>query len=98
MPHASQGPRLYAQPARRDPETGAIIEHAVWVIRDGRLKRSTRIRVDDDRCHPGPAEQALGDYIVSKHAAPREGAGAIDAIPVSNVIEIYVVDKAESQA
>lgn len=97
MPRAAKGPRLYAQPERRD-ETGRIIERAVWVIRDGPIKLSTGISVEDDRGPPGAAERALGDYIASKHAAPRQGSRPIDAIAVADVISIYVADKGQAQA
>ena len=98
MPRPAKGARLYAQPATRDPATGEIIEPSVWVIRDGPLKRRTGIRVADDQRPSREAEQALAAYIASRPTPPRKGYRPIDDIPVADVVNIYLKDKAGSQA
>jgi hypothetical protein len=40
MPRRTKGPRLWLQPARKGIG-GRTLERAVWVIRDGSIKRST---------------------------------------------------------
>lgn len=57
MGRQSKGPRLYLQPARRD-EYGQIRETAVWVIRDGTIKRSTGCAENQRDL----ADVALADY------------------------------------
>ena len=61
MPRRTKGPRLWLQPARKD-RAGNIIEQAVWVIRDGSVKRSTG-------CGPREIKRAEGrlrDYLNGK--------------------------------
>lgn len=97
MPRRSKGARLYPQPARRD-ETGAIIEGAVWVIRDGTVKRSTGIGVEDDQRAPVEAERKLGEYLATKHAPSREGPSPVHKLPIADVINVYIKDKAHGHA
>jgi len=66
MPRHSKGARLWLQPSRRD-QHGRIVEQAVWVIRDSRLKRSTGFGHGE----AAEAERALADYIAIKYRAPR---------------------------
>lgn len=98
MPRASKGARLYPQPERKAAETGEIIEQAVWVIRDGRVKRSTGVSVTDRRKPPAEAEEALGEYILGRRQPSRQKQRLSAEIPVSDVIAIYLKDKAPLQA
>jgi len=98
MSRPSKGARLYPQAERRDQRTGELLERAVWVVRDGSVKRSTGVPVEDDRKAPPEAEQALARYLAGKHEPPREGHRPLSAVPVADVINIYLKDCAERQA
>ncbi|MCJ2132220.1 tyrosine-type recombinase/integrase [Methylobacterium sp. E-045] len=98
MSRPSKGARLYAQAERRDPRTGELLERAIWVIRDGGTKRSTGVPVTDDRRAPPEAEQAFSRYLAEKHTPPREGHRPLAAIPLADVINIYLTDCADRQA
>jgi hypothetical protein len=92
MPRRSKGPRLWLQPARRG-KTGRILEGAVWVIRDGRIKRSTG---------SGPreitkAEGAFAAYLNQK-VAPRVRDRDSASVDLATVIAIYVEDVAHKHA
>ena len=92
MPRHTKGPRLWLQPARRDRE-GEIIEQAVWVIRDGSIKRSTG-------CGPREAEQAalkLKNYLNDK---PTERTCDHDpsAALIADVVAIYGEDVVSKHA
>jgi integrase len=80
MPRRSKGPRLWLQPARKG-------EKAVWVIREGSIKRSTG-------CGAGEIEQAtrkLRDYL---NAKPTQRIGDRDpsSVFVADVVAIYSED------
>lgn len=86
MPRQTKGPRLWLQPARKDPD-GNIIEQAVWVIRDRAIKRSTG-------CRPRETEQAarrLKDYLNDK---PTERIRDRDpsSVLIADVVAIYSED------
>lgn len=98
MPRPAKGPRLYAQPERRNTKTGEIIEHAVWVIRDGRIKRSTGIGVGSGRTPPDEAFDALSEYIKGRREPSREKQRTAASVAVADVIAIYLKDKTETQA
>jgi integrase len=86
MPQRSKGARLWLQPANgREP--------AVWVIRDGKLKRRTGFRTHE----AGKAEQALASYIAVKYRAPRTRLDPGE-INVADVIAIYADDVATAHA
>jgi integrase len=92
MPRRSKGPRLWLQPARRG-KTGRILEGAVWVIRDGRIKRSTGA---------GPreiakAESAFAAYLNHK-VTPRVRDRDSASVELATVIAIYVEDVAHKHA
>jgi hypothetical protein len=97
MPQRKQGPRLWPQPAHYDRD-GKLKINAVWVIRDGAVKRSTGVLVSDPRQAPPEAEQALRDYLQTKHAPPRDGYRPLSAIPIADVLNIYARDKVAGQA
>jgi integrase len=96
MPQHHKGPRLWAQPSFKG--TDGRKREGVWVIRDGAAKRSTGIRVTNRRKAPPEAEQALADYIAEKYRPSRERGRGATAIPVADVINIYLTDKAPTQA
>lgn len=85
MPRPSKGPRLWLQPARK--RNGGV-ERAVWIIRDGAVKRSTGAGARDLR----QAETALASYIISKSKAPRTSNRDPASIKVADVIAIYSED------
>jgi len=93
MPRHSKGARLWLQPARRD-QHGRIIEQAVWVVRDGSIKRSTGF----GQSQAAEAERALGEYIANKYRAPRIGHRDPAACKVADVIAIYAEDVAHKHA
>jgi integrase len=90
MPRRSKGPRLWLRPAWRD---GASLRPAVWIIRDAGRQISTGCAERDDR----EAQGRLARYIIEKHQAPRRERD-IAAIPVADVISIYLRDVVPGQA
>lgn len=93
MPRRGKGARLWLQPARRD-QHGQIIERAVWVIRDGGLKRSTGCGASE----AAKAERALADYIDGKYRAPQISQRDPAACKVADVIAIYADDVAHKHS
>jgi integrase len=89
MPRQSKGPRLYFQPARKGGD-GRIVEQAVWVIRDGRIKRSTGFGKGQDT----EAQRALADYILERTKAPRTRDRDPAQVKVPDVVSIYLDDVA----
>src|SRR5262249_53384203 len=89
MPRHSKGARLWLQPSRRD-QYGRFVEQAVWVIRDGRLKRSTGLGQGE----AAEAERALADYIATKYRAPRISNRDPATCKVADVVAIYAEDVA----
>ena len=92
MPRRSKGPRLWLQPARKGIG-GRTLERAVWVIRDGSIKRSTGA----GQSEIAKAERALAAYL-SQKITPR----VRDAYPahdeIASVVAIYVEDVAANHA
>jgi integrase len=87
MPRRSKGARLWLQPANgREP--------AVWVIRDGKLKRRTGFRKDQAQ----EAERALADYIANKYQISRIRKRDPARIKIADVIAIYAEDVAPRHA
>jgi hypothetical protein len=84
---------VWLQPARRDKH-GQIVERAVWVIRDGTIKRSTGCGQNE----AAGAERALADYIAAKYRAPRISNRDPAACKVADVIAIYAEDVAHKHA
>jgi integrase len=66
----------------------------VWVIRDGRLKRSTGFGQGEAE----EAERALADYIATKYRAPRISNRDPSACKVADVVAIYAEDVAHKHA
>ena len=77
MPRRSKGPRLWLQPATTETEKGKIIEQAVWVIRDGSVKRSTG-------CGPREIEEAAGKLRDYLNESPRNGSATVTHLPSSS--------------
>lgn len=92
MPRRSKGPRLYLQPARKRDD--GTIERAVWVIRDGDIKRSTGAGARE----LAKAETALADYILSKSKTPRVSNRDPAQVRIADVIAIYSDDVAAKHA
>jgi len=80
----AKGPRLWLRKDERKPE---------WLIRDGKSQQRTG-------CGPqerNRAEMLLADYIAAKHQ-PARSQRSPDAIPVADVLSIYLEDVAPRQA
>src|SRR5690349_5103108 len=79
MPQNRKGARLWLRKGKsgRDP---------VWVIKDGKLRRSTGCGPDDRQ----QAEEALADYITSRR--PDTGRRHTDQIWVAEVLKLYQMD------
>ena len=92
MPRRSKGPRLWLQPARKG-KAGQILERAVWVIRDGGIKRSTGAGPSEIR----KAESAFAAYLNQK-VAPRVPGQDPASVDVATVVAIYVEDVAHKHA
>jgi hypothetical protein len=92
MPRRSKGPRLWLQPARKG-KRGRILEHAVWVIRDGDIKRSTGA---------GPREVAKAERVFAAYlnlkVAPRIRDQDPASVDLAMVIAIYAEDVAYKHA
>ncbi len=85
MPTPVKPPRLWLRPARRDK--GRVTREATWLI----LDRGQHIATGCAAGETIGAEQALADYIATKHSASRK-ARDIEAIDVSDVLSIYLDD------
>lgn len=84
MPRKSAGPRLYFEKARR--QSGKITRQAVWVIRDGARKASTRCGASDRE----QAEKYLADYITNKYAITKRADKENSLIP--DALNLYAQD------
>src|SRR5437868_5572940 len=92
MPRRTKGPRLWLQPARKN-RGGKIIEQAVWVIREGTIKRSTG-------CSARETEQAarkLRDYLNAK-PTERTRDGDPPTVLIADVVAIYSEDVVSKHA
>ena len=92
MPRRSKGPRLWLQPARKG-KRGPILEHAVWVIRDGGIKRSTGAGARE----VAKAERAFATYLNLK-VAPRVRDQDPASVDLATVVAIYAEDVAHKHA
>ena len=87
MPRRNKGPRLWLEPARRDTK-GRLVRRAVYVIRDGSIKRSTGFgegQVEE-------AQRALAEYHVARYSAPRDAHRDAGSVKIADVISIYAED------
>ena len=92
MPRRSKGPRLWLQPAR-EGKGGEILKRAVWVVRDGEIKRSTGAGPSEI----GEAESALAAYLNEK-LTPRVQDRDPAFVDIATVIAIYVEDVAHKHS
>lgn len=82
MPQRSKGPRLWREPARGS-------RRAAWVIRDGKIKRSTGF--GDGQAEQ--AQKALANYILAKGGQPSRARNRDpDQVRIADVISIYTDD------
>ena len=93
MSRQGKGPRLYLRGARRDG-TKRLTHKPHWVIRDGSREISTGCGYGDREA----AERLLADFITRKYRPSRKHERDPAAIPVADVINIYLDDKAPGQA
>jgi integrase len=93
MPRRSKGARLWLEPERRD-ERGRIIRRAVFVIRDGSIKRGTGL----GKTEIEKAQRALADYQIAKYSTPRVRDRDPASVKIADVISIYADDVAPRHA
>jgi hypothetical protein len=94
MPRRRHAPRLWLRRAQYDRH-GRLTHGAIWLIKDGQHRESTRCGEDDCR----GAEKALADYVARKHlAAVERGLRPPAAIPVADVVALYGRDVAHGHA
>jgi integrase len=79
----AKGPRLYLRPDCKQ-----------WVIRDG----NRQIRLGLGQAERGEAETRLAEYIADKYEPAREKGRRLAAIPVADVIALYLDDHGPSVA
>jgi len=91
MREDAKGPRLYLEKER---ERDGRIVPAVWVIRDGNKKKSTRCGADAHR----EAEERLDQYIAQKYIEEERGCRHPSRIPIEDVIILYLRDVAPNHA
>lgn len=92
MPPRSKGARLWLRPDRRNA-AGRIIARSVWVIIDGGRHHATGCFAHDIAA----AEGRLAAYLREKHR-PERRLRDIDAIPIADVLAIYLGDCAPAEA
>jgi integrase len=91
MPTIRKGARLWLRPSRRD-RAGRIVARAVYLILDAGKHYPTG-------CFAGEADRAerkLVEYIAAKYQTPRKER-ELGSIDVSDVLSIYVDDRAPKQ-
>lgn len=88
MPRHPAGARLWLHPERRD-KAGRLTHGAIWYIKDGRFRQSTKC-LRDDRFG---AERALERYLNRKHAAAATASCRDPAsIPIADVLSLYAAN------
>jgi hypothetical protein len=94
MSRRSKGPRLWLRKAQYNA-VGRLTHGAIWIIKDGGHRESTRCGEDDRR----GAERALAEYITRKHVAGiQTGLRPPAIVPVADVIALYGRDVAPKHA
>lgn len=91
MPRPSKGARLWLRPTRT---TGDKRRPAVWLILDGQHQESTGCGAGDRE----KAERRLANYIAEKYAPDRVNSRSPSAIPIADVMTIYMQDIAHKHA
>jgi integrase len=98
MPRPAKGAYLYLQPERRDA-AGRLVERATWAIRDGKAKRRLGISAEECRRADHPRlQEALADYIAARYRPGRIGPRHPAAIPIADVLAVYLTDVASKTA
>ena len=93
MPRQGKRPRtLFARSATRRGQ--ALSHKAHWVVRDGPCEISTGCGYGDREA----AERFLGDYIIKKYQPSRKRGRDPAAVPVADVLNIYLKEKVPNQA
>lgn len=87
MSRRSKGPRLYLKPPRRAGD------EPTFIIRDGASSVGTGCGAGDR----AGAERKLAEYLQSKHQPTRRNS-SIESVAISDVINIYLIDKVPGQA
>jgi integrase len=97
MPVEPKGPRLWFK--RGNKLADGTRAQGYWVIKDdGGVRVSTGIRAARRGKPPQEAQDALAAYIVSKRQVNRERGRDAAAVLVADVINIYLQDRASTQA
>lgn len=96
MPRRAKGPRLWLQPTRRNKQ-GVVIEQAVWVIRDGAVKRSTGIGDEQAGNPPQAAIDAFTEYLNARKS-PRIPDRDPSQVLVADAVSIYMDDIVQKHA
>jgi integrase len=87
MPRRSKGARLWLEPMRRDSK-GRVTRRAVYVIREGSIKRSTGFGEREIE----KAQRALAEYQIARYSAPRDPDRDAGSVKIADVISIYADD------
>lgn len=87
MPQRSKGARLWLEPARNGRQ-------AVWVIRDGKVKRSTGFAENEI----GEAEKALAEHIGAKTSQARVSKRDPNQVYVVDALLVYLDDVVPNHA
>jgi integrase len=93
MPYPGKGARLYFQKPRRD-RNGKLIEHGVWCIRDGSVKRRLGL---GEGTHQAILDDKLAEYIRAKRKIPRDRDRDPAQVMIPDVLSIYWEDKGAHQ-
>ena len=93
MPRKGRGPHLWLHPKRRD-EAGRITHAAIWYIKDGGFRQSTKCAQHD----LAGAERALQQYLDRKHRAAVKYERDPAQIPVTDVLALYAEEVATEHA
>jgi integrase len=96
MPNPAKGPRLWLQPASVGKD--GSLRQAVWVVRDGRIKRSTGIPAGQDKRPPEEAERLLTEYRAHKYEPEHKRAAAASQVRIADVLSLYLEERAPLQA
>jgi len=91
MPRRSKGARLHLKSERRDKQ-GNLTHRATWIIRDNGRDVGTGCAAEEI----GAAEQKLREYLADKYT-PRRKVQDIEAIPIGDVLSIFIDDRREHQ-
>jgi hypothetical protein len=86
MPAKAKGARLWLRVEKGRPAT--------WFIKDGDKRIGTGLAADER----SKTEQRLGEYLAAKHEPARDRDLSPSSIPVTDVLAVYVADRASTVA